>query len=280
MITERFAPSPTGLLHLGHAFSALTAYDAAKAAKGRFILRIEDIDAPRASRAHENQMLEDLTWLGVAWEAPVLRQSDRMNEYQAAFDHLARLDLLYPCSCTRGDINRALSAPQDGDAAASVYPGTCRNRKMASYQDGDALRLDMARAVAGYTYLAYCEIGDGSDRLITKTAKSLVETIGDFVIARKDIKTSYNLSVVVDDAYQNVTHVTRGEDMVDVTPVHVLLQMLLSLPTPIYRHHCLIRDQDGKRLAKRHDALSLKKLREDGATPTDIREMVGLPSTG
>ena len=276
MIRARFAPSPTGLLHLGHAYSALLAWDAARTAQGEFFIRIEDIDGPRRRTEFETQMFEDLRWLGLDWPNPVMRQSNRMNAYQAALDELAEKGVLFPCSCTRKDIQSALSAPQEGDSTITLYPGTCRDRAMADYKDGDAIRLNMAKAVQGIGQLSYTEIGSGAPRTISITAAELEHSFGDTVLARKDIKTSYHLAVVVDDAAQGITHVTRGEDMTELTPIHVLLQHLLGLPTPIYRHHKLIRDENGKRLAKRHDAMSIKSYREQGFSPDELRKLIGL----
>ncbi|MEM9716227.1 MAG: tRNA glutamyl-Q(34) synthetase GluQRS [Pseudomonadota bacterium] len=271
MIRERFAPSPTGLLHLGHAFSALTAWDAAGHDPNQFLLRIEDIDGPRCRPEFETQIFDDLTWLGIQWNTPVMRQSERMGAYQSALQNLDRMGLIYPCNCTRKDIETALSARQEGDRSYQVYPGTCHHKTMADFKNGDAIRLNMERAVAQIPQVGYIEIGDGLPKTITTSAEDLVTKTGDIVLARKDIKTSYHLAVVVDDAAQFISHVTRGQDMANQTPIHVLLQHLLGFETPIYRHHRLIRDDQGKRLAKRHDALALKTLRSDGWTPKDIR---------
>ncbi|MEM9716818.1 MAG: tRNA glutamyl-Q(34) synthetase GluQRS [Pseudomonadota bacterium] len=271
MIRERFAPSPTGLLHLGHAFSALTAWEAAGQDPRQFLLRIEDIDGPRCRPEYETQIYDDLAWLGIKWDIPVLRQSDRMAAYQCALKKLDQMGLIYPCDCTRKDIETALSARQEGDASYQVYPGTCRHKTMPEFKDGDAIRLNMERAVSDISQVEYTEIGNGSSQTITTSAQDFVTKTGDIVLARKDIKTSYHLAVVVDDAAQSVTHVTRGEDMADQTPIHVLLQHLLGFSTPTYRHHRLIRDDQGKRLATRHDALSLKTLRSEGWMPKDVR---------
>ncbi len=280
MTIERFAPSPTGLLHLGHAYSALTAFDAAQAANGRFLVRIEDIDGPRCRPEFTDAIYEDLTWLGIEWERPVLFQSKRMAAYDAAVKRLTEMGLTYHCSCTRRDIAAALSAPQEGGEPAfgpdgAIYPGTCRGRKG---NVEDAVRLDMRKALAtldGSKDLSYTEIGmDAGVKVLDKTA--LIEQCGDIVLARKDIGTSYHVAVVVDDAYQKVTHVTRGVDMASATQIHVVLQRLLDLPTPTYRHHRLIRDDTGKRLAKRHDALAIRALRDQGWSVKDIRAAVTL----
>lgn len=280
MIT-RFAPSPTGLLHLGHAFSALTAHDLAKARAGTFLLRIEDIDRPRCREGFEQAIYEDLHWLGLAWPEPVMRQSDRLAAYDSALDRLTAMGLTYPCSCSRADIRAALSAPQEGAEPAHgpdgpLYPGTCRHRTPNSRAPGDAIRLDMAKAVALTGALAFTETGPAHAGTQAISPREMIDTVGDVVLARKDIGTSYHLSVVVDDAAQAITHVVRGEDLFAATPVQVLLQRLLGLPRPEYHHHRLIRDTSGKRLAKRDDARSISHYREAGHRPDDIRAMVGL----
>ena len=278
---ERFAPSPTGRLHLGHAFSAITAHDAARAGAGRFLLRIEDIDAGRCRPEYEAGIVEDLAWLGLRWDAPPLRQSTRLPAHAEALARLRAMGLLYPCACTRADIAAAMSAPQEGAGAAAPYPGTCRGREGVG-DDGRpvALRLDMAQALrlAG-PGLWFEELGagpDGETGRIALDPGALLATVGDVALARKDLGTSYHLAVVADDAWQGVTHVTRGRDLFAATPLHRLLQALLGLPSPRWRHHRLIRDAAGRRLAKRDDARALAALRAGGATPQDIRRMVGL----
>ena len=287
----RFAPSPTGPLHLGHAYSAILAHDMARAAGGKFLLRIEDIDGSRARPEWETLIFEDLEWLGIHWDGPVMRQSERMAAYQSALDQLWRNGLLYPCTCNRRDILTAASAPQEGAPLIGpdgiVYPGTCRGTweqdfPNASPRPADqALRLDMARACAEpgkpFARFGYYQEQAGGDQIIEFTPEDMETQIGDVALARKDMGTSYHLSVVLDDAEQSVTHVIRGEDLSEVTKIHVVLQSLLGLPKPVYHHHRLIRDDQGKRLAKRDDARAISKYREDGATPEDIREMVGLP---
>ncbi|KAB7615902.1 tRNA glutamyl-Q(34) synthetase GluQRS [Amylibacter sp. SFDW26] len=296
MIVERFAPSPTGLLHLGHAYSALLAWDSACSNGGQFLLRIEDIDAPRCKPEFEQAIYEDLEWLGIHWEKPVLKQSRQLSSYSYVVEKLWDANKLFACDCSRKDIAIA-SAPQEGGTPLMgpdgiVYPGTCRNMISSSgnfsVPKGKALRLDMATAcmVAAVPNLGgdmfyFTEIGSGSNRetgLIEATTAELINNIGDIVLARKDIGISYHLAVVLDDAFQGVTHVTRGQDLFEATKIHVVLQNLLGLPTPIYRHHKLIRDENGKRLAKRDDARSIRAYREQGLTPQDIREMVGLTS--
>ena len=267
----RFAPSPTGPLHLGHAYAALIA-----ASRGdRFLLRIEDIDQPRCKPEYEAAIYEDLAWLGLQWESPVLRQSTRLPLYQAAVDRLSEMGLTYHCRCTRGDIKAALSAPQEGAPMIGpdgpVYPGTCRTR---SHIDG-AIRLDMARAMQIAGEIRFTETAfDAGEKHYT--ADQMIQGVGDIVLARRDIGTSYHIAVTIDDAAQGITEVTRGADLFEATAVHVLLQRLLGYPTPLYHHHDLIRDAAGKRLAKRDDARAISKYRAEGASPADIRAMIGL----
>lgn len=285
---ERFAPSPTGKLHLGHAYSALLGFDASRKGGGRFLLRLEDIDQTRSRAAFEDGIYEDLNWLGIVWETPALRQSERFDAYRAVIEQFIERGLLYACTCTRKQIFAALSAPQEGIARASVYPGTCRGRSPndpalagAEY----ALRLDMRKALASLggagvvKKLHWKEIGrgpNGEKGKISLDPGRLIEVHGDVVLARKDWPASYHLSVVLDDAFQEISHVTRGEDLFHETEIHRVLQALTGRPTPIYRHHRLIRDESGKRLAKRDDARAISTLRDEGASPDDIRSMVGL----
>ncbi len=303
----RFAPSPTGPLHLGHAYSALLAHDMARAEGGRFLLRIEDIDRNRCKPEFERQLQDDLHWLGLSWDAEPMRQSDNMAAYGKALDSLWLRGLIYPCTCTRKDIEGALSAPQEGTALpvgpdGLIYPGTCRSRMAyercfpeANPRPKDAnLRLEASLLSLApnvfehridspdggwHRFASYREIGLGPAEqpgLIEFTPQSIEAEVGDFVVARRDMGTSYHLSVVLDDALQGITHVIRGADLSEATRIHVLLQRLLGLPTPIYNHHRLIRDSQGKRLAKRDDARALSKYRAEGASPQDIRAMVGL----
>ena len=271
----RFAPSPTGPLHLGHAYAALIAAERGDT----FLLRIEDIDLARCTPAYEQQIYDDLRWLGLTWDMPVMRQSDRMPAYRAALDRLGARGVLYPCRCTRGDIRAALSAPQEGAQVIGpdglVYPGTCRGRDWTG-MGADAIRLDMRRALDMTGALKFNETGPLHAGLHAPDPGWMVRNVGDVVLARRDMGTSYHLSVVVDDAAQGVTEVTRGADLFDATAIHVLLQRLLDLPTPAYFHHALIRDENGKRLAKRDDARALALYRAQGATAQDIRAMVGL----
>lgn len=281
----RFAPSPTGPLHLGHAFSALTAQKLAAQAGGSFLLRIEDIDRSRARAEWEAQIYDDLHWLGLDWPAPVMRQSDRLPQYRAALGALWDRGLLYPCSCNRRDIAAALAAPQEGAEPVLgpdglVYPGTCRpsTPPTGEMPDDLPLRLNMAKALEGLE-LSFHETGagpGGETGTIHLSAAHMCDNIGDVILARRDMGTSYHLSVVVDDAEQEITDVVRGRDLFEATAIHVLLQRLLRLPTPRYHHHCLIRDDAGKRLAKRDDARAIATYREQGLTPGDIRQRLGL----
>jgi glutamyl-Q tRNA(Asp) synthetase len=274
--TTRFAPSPTGWLHLGHAYAALFA--AEQADGGRFLIRLEDIDATRARPEYEEAIFEDLAWLGLSWEKPVRRQSDHFDDYRAALGQLEAKGLLYPCFCTRREIQdeiaRAGNAPQGPDGP--LYPGTCRHldaderQKRLASGDAYALRLDVNQALQLIgTPLTFTELSLGE--IIANPT-----IFGDVVLARKDTPASYHLAVVVDDALQGITLVTRGEDLLSATHLHRLLQHLLHLPVPRWHHHRLITDEAGKRLAKRDDARSLKSLRESGWSPNRVREELGI----
>lgn len=284
--TTRFAPSPTGLLHLGHAFSALTAFDAAREAEGRFLLRIEDIDRTRCKPEFEAAIFEDLAWLGMTWETPVRRQSEHFDDYRRALERLRKKNIVYRCFKTRkeiaDEIARAPHFKPDGPEGplyigAPLQPG----KEDALLEDGApfAWRLSMARAreaLGGdFASLSFFEEGRGA-RGERGKINATPEIFGDPVIARKDYGTSYHLAAVLDDALQGVTHVIRGEDLFPATHLHRLLQALLDLPTPRYRHHRLITDENGKRFAKRDQSVTLRALRENGETPADIRRRVGL----
>lgn len=278
----RFAPSPTGPLHLGHAYSALLAFDRAQARGGTFLLRIEDIDQSRARQSWEAQIYDDLGWLGLTWPQPVLRQSDKTETYAKALDQLWDDGLLYRCDCTRRDIALAVSAPQEGAPMHGpdgvVYPGTCRIRhpRTGPRPKADTLRLDMERALAIITEpLKYDETGVAAGHKNAVHSNPL-RNIGDIVLARRDMGTSYHLSVVVDDAAQGISEVVRGADLAEATSIHVILQKLMNRQTPIYHHHRLIRDSAGKRLAKRDDARAIATYRAEGYSAIDIRQMVGL----
>jgi glutamyl-Q tRNA(Asp) synthetase len=274
----RFAPSPTGPLHLGHAYSAILAHDMARAGSGKFLLRMEDTDLERSKAEWDALIQSDLHWLGLTWDGPIHRQAQHIASYNSRLEVLEGKGLLYPCSCTRSDIRAALAAPQEG-VAFNVYPGTCRHRGMKTRKPDDALRLNLVAALEhlAASDLSFTEIGPihaGRHRVDSADAQA---RIGDVVLSRKgeDI-VAYFLASAFDDADQGLTHVIRGEDLFEFTPVQVILQKLFGLPTPIYHHHRLIRDDQGKRLAKRDDARALSKYRAEGATPADIRRMVGL----
>jgi glutamyl-Q tRNA(Asp) synthetase len=263
----RFAPSPTGLLHLGHAHAALFAERAARQAGGRFLLRIEDIDATRCRPEFAQALVEDLAWLGLAWDGAVRVQSRHFPEYRRTLDALAGRGLLYPCFCTRGDIAAAIAA-QHG-SPQHIYPGTCRSLPRAEAEariargDAYALRLDVARALAATGPVAFTDLFRGPRRCTP-------EAQGDVVLARKDVPVSYHLCVTHDDALQGITLVTRGEDLLEATDIHRLLQALMGWPEPLYAHHPLVLGPDGKRLAKRDRAPTLRALRASGVTPAEI----------
>jgi glutamyl-Q tRNA(Asp) synthetase len=282
----RFAPSPNGYLHLGHAFSALLNHDMARAAGGRLLLRIEDIDAARCRPHFEAAIFEDLAWLGVTWETDVRRQSEHLEAYRAALERLESQGLIYPSFESRAEIFQFVAErekkapwPRDPDGAP-LYPGDAkrlsraeRARKIAAGAPY-ALRIDMERALAQAGALGWSETGSGPNGE-TGTIAAMPQAWGDVVLARKETPTSYHLAVVIDDALQGITHVVRGQDLFWSTSVHRLLQQLLGLPAPIYHHHRLILDADGNKLSKSTQATGLRELRAQGVTPGAIREMVG-----
>lgn len=275
----RFAPSPTGPLHLGHAFSAITAHDMARASGGVFLLRIDDIDRTRARPHWESAIYDDLHWLGLTWDGPVRRQSEHLDTYRRTIDRLAERGLTYPCSCRRRDIEAAASAPQEGVPThgpdGRIYPGTCRERPMSDMKQGDAIRLDIARALPDLD-IAFEETGQAHAGRHRVTTDHLVNRVGDPVLARPQMGASYHLSVVIDDAAQAITHVIRGEDLFEASYLHAALHHLRGTDIPVFHHHRLIRDETGKRLAKRDDARAIATYRADGLVPGDIRRMVGL----
>jgi len=286
----RFAPSPNGYLHLGHAYSALLNADLARACGGRLLLRIEDIDATRCRPEYEAAIYEDLSWLGIAWEPEVRRQSDHLALYRDAVDRLAARGLVYPAFESRAEIARLVTAkeavapwPRDPDGAP-LYPGI--GKQLAPEQRARliasgvpyALRLDMDAACELAGALSWLERGHGPDGETGEVA-ARPEAWGDVVIARKEIPTSYHLSVVIDDALQGVTEVVRGADLFWSTSVHRLLQTLLGLPAPVYRHHPLLRDAEGRKLSKSTGATGLRELRAAGVAPGEIRATVGLAAT-
>lgn len=277
MIT-RFAPSPTGRLHKGHAFSALTAWRAARAAGGRFLLRIEDIDPTRCRPEFDAGVLEDLAWLGLDWDAPVRRQSEHLADYATVVDALDRRGLLYRCFRTRKEILDAIGDAPHG-AAEAVRPGPHpADEEAALLAEGRPfawrLSLDRARETLGaraWDALAFVEEGDGDRGLI----RARPETAGDVVVARKDAGTAYHVAVTHDDALQAVTHVIRGQDLFEATHIQVLIQALMGWPTPVYRHHRLITGEDGRRYAKRDGSVTLAHLRSEGLDPATLRAELG-----
>jgi glutamyl-Q tRNA(Asp) synthetase len=284
----RFAPSPNGLLHLGHAYSALQNFDLARQSGGRLLLRIEDIDATRCRPEFEAAIVEDLAWLGIQWEVPVRRQSEHFSLYRDAVQRLADQGLVYPAFESRAEIMRLVAQqeangvwPRDPDGAP-VYPGLAKSLlaeergRLVESGTPYALRLDMAAAYGRVGDLRWVEQGKGPGGE-TGTIQAQPQAWGDVVLARKETPTSYHLSVVIDDALQGVTDVVRGQDLFWSTSVHRLLQRLLDLPQPVYRHHRLVLDAAGQKLAKSTKATGLRDLRAQGLTPSDIRGLVGLP---
>lgn len=266
-------------MHLGHAYSALLAHDMARAADGRFLLRIDDLDQSRARPHWEDQIYEDLTWLGISWDGPVRRQSAHFQDYETTLAKLRERGLTFECGCSRRDIDAASNAPQEGvpefGPDGRIYPGTCRDLNLSPNAD-TCTRLNMAAGCDIGLPAAFSETGPAHAGHHELEKSDLVTTIGDVVLSRRQMAASYHLSVVLDDVATGVTHVIRGADLFEATRIHVVLQHLLDLPTPTYHHHDLIRDDQGKRLAKRDDARAISKYRADGASPNDIREMVGL----
>jgi glutamyl-Q tRNA(Asp) synthetase len=271
-VVTRFAPSPTGRLHLGHALAARVAHDFAHSHPGgRFLLRFEDIDGPRVREEFRRGIEEDLKWLGLPWDGEPLRQSTRHSAYEAALDRLREMDLVYPCFCTRREIQEewAAMAGAPHGPEGSVYPTTCTRLSASEQREKleagipHAWRLDAAKAAAASGPLTFRDLRFGTLRVDSGL-------LGDVVLARKDIGPAYHLAVVVDDAFQQITHVTRGEDLLPSTHVHRTLQTLLGLPEPVYHHHGLVLDEHGKRLAKRCDSLSITAMREAGMKPDEV----------
>ena len=272
MIVTRFAPSPTGLLHLGHALAAIVAYESGD----DFLLRIEDIDKGRSRDKFIEAIFFDLKWLGLSWDEPALRQSNRMAAYAEALQRLQAQDLLYPCFCTRAEIAAEIARAGEAQQGPEgpLYPGTCKtlprgaSAERINRGENYALRLDMTKAAALVGPLHFVEHGHSRPVDVLR--------FGDIVIARKDMPTSYHLAVVVDDAYQNVNLVTRGEDLLSATHIQRVLQALLKLPAPAYAHHRLVLDDQSRKFSKRDGAASLESLRAAGATPADSRAQLGL----
>jgi len=283
----RFAPSPNGYLHLGHAYSALLNFDRARETGGRLLLRIEDIDATRCRPEYETAIYEDLAWLGIAWETPVRRQSEHLADYRAALEKLSALGLVYPAFESRAETAKLVASreadgpwPRDPDGAP-LYPGDAKSlsadvrSRLIDSGAPYALRLDMAAACRRVAGLTWHELGEGPDGERGIVA-ARPEAWGDVILARKETPTSYHLSVVVDDALQGVGEVVRGQDLFHATSVHRLLQVLLGLPEPAYRHHALIRDGEGRKLSKSSRATGLRELRSAATSPAGIRRLVGL----
>lgn len=281
----RFAPSPNGFLHAGHALSAMVAFETARQHDGRFLLRIEDIDTDRARPEYSAAIYDDLRWLGLTWEEPVLVQSQHFSAYLAAADRMIAQGLLYPCFASRSEIDAASDANLRDPDGAPLYPGLWRSasagvvKERMQRGESPALRLDMAAAMAaiekktGGKRLTFVEIDEDGR---SHTIEAAPERWGDAVIVRKDVPASYHLAVVVDDARQDVTHVTRGQDLFHATSLHRLLQELLGLPTPVYAHHRLIRWADGRKLSKSSGDMGLKLLREEGAKAADVLAALGI----
>jgi len=271
-LRTRFAPSPTGLLHVGNAYSALTCQQWAEKHNAEILLRIEDIDHTRCRDAYTPQLIEDLQWLGIEWHGDILKQSDHHTRYRAALEQLEAMGVIYPCFCTRKHIQEEIErmgiAPHAEDMA-DPYPGICREidkhqRHERKQHERFAWRLDCAKAMALVDDSLTWSDEHGRDHSVT------ISALGDMVVGRKDIGISYHLAVVVDDAHQDITHIIRGEDLLSSTPIHRLLQALLNLPSPTYIHHPLLVDGEGNRLAKRNNATTLKALREAGISATSL----------
>jgi glutamyl-Q tRNA(Asp) synthetase len=284
----RFAPSPNGYLHLGHALSAILNYEAARKSGGRFLLRIEDIDATRCRPEYETAICEDLAWLGLTWEQPVRRQSEHLDDYRAAIDRLSREQLLYPAFESRSELARLVATrecvapwPRDPDGTP-LYAGDAKKlppgerARLIAQGLPFALRLDLTAALARLSApLTWQEDGRGAEGE-TGVVTAHPAAWGDVILARKETPTSYHLSVVIDDALQGITHVVRGEDLFWSTSVHRVLQELLGLPPPLYQHHPLVRDVEGRKLAKSNHATALRELRAAGVTPAEVRARIGL----
>lgn len=289
----RFAPSPNGYLHLGHAYSAILNYQMAKAAGGRFLLRIEDIDQTRCRPEFEQAIYEDLAWLGLTWEEPVRRQSEHFQDYAAAIERLAARNLLYSCFCTRGDIQKAAGGkadwPRDPDGSL-LYPGTCKplspaeRRERLADSQRPAQRIDMDQAIrAAAKPLSWREhpiAGNGAIEGNGELVPAQPELWGDAVLSRKDIPASYHIAVVVDDALAGISDVVRGKDLFMATGLHRMLQELLLLPEPDYHHHDLVLDSGGQKLSKSRDAKSLRAMRQEGLSPAAIHEQLSLKPSG
>lgn len=284
-LVTRFAPSPTGLLHLGNAFSAMQAYDLARASGGRFLLRIEDIDQTRCRQVYEAAVLEDLAWLGLEWEQPGRRQSEHFADYAVVLDRLREMGVLYRCFLSRRELaEAALGAPHGSGIATPPPPRVSENEEAERLARGDAfawrLSMSYSRDLLGeeFARMEFEELGAGPNGEHGRV-RANPSMLGDVILGRKDTPASYHVAVVHDDALQGVSDVVRGEDLFESTHIHVLLQKLLGLPTPLYRHHRLLTGPDGRRFAKRDASLTLRALREAGCSPHDIRARCGLPES-
>ena len=282
MVIERFAPSPTGYLHLGHAYSAMTAWRSTNTHNGKFHIRIEDLDSTRSKSQYTQAIFDDLSKLGINWNIPVVYQSERYTVYEDYLSKLIAMELCFPCKCTRKDIKDSLEAPNApliSEGQKLLYPGTCRNRSFDEMNKGDAVRLNFSKVIEYFGGLSHFptleirELGQSHSGVHDVSPEYFQENFGDIVLARKNIGTSYHLAVVIDDAFMGITNVTRGEDIFDSTFIHRLLQELLGLPVPTWSHHGLIRDENGKRLAKRSPSFTLRSLWDQGFTSEEIISM-------
>ena len=281
MFVSRFAPSPTGLLHLGHAYSALLSYEMAVKRKGLFKLRIENIDFTRCKKVYEDRIYEDLYWLGISWEEDVIKQSDRIQVYENYLKFLNDKGFIYGCRCSRSDIKNALSALSlpENSLNTFIYPGTCKEKKLSIWSNNVRVDIEKIKKYLGNIILSFNENGlgpNGETGVQHFDINWLQKKYGDFIVARKDIRTSYNLAVTVDDHSQNISLVSRGNDLFYVTPIHVLLQKLFNFQTPNFFHHRLIIDEMGKKLSKTKKSISLNQLRMEGTSLEEIKSMLNI----
>ena len=276
-LITRFAPSPTGPLHLGHAYSAIISHDMARSAGGKFYLRIEDLDRSRSKKKWENQIFDDLDWLGLSWDGPVIRQSEQIESYKNILIKFKKELRLFECKCTRKDIKNAVSAPHESEKLLGpdgiIYPGTCRNNMLSSKVNFDkALRMNIVSSKD--KFFCFSELGSRKGN-ISFSSEEFSKTVGDVVLWRGGYP-AYHLACVVDDSAQKITHVVRGLDLFDATKIHTVLNSYLGFKKPLYHHHRLICDENGKRLAKRHDSKSIQKYRKEGLKASEVRTLLGL----
>ena len=272
----RFAPSPTGPLHLGHAYSAIIAHDMARRIGGKFYVRIEDLDQSRSKKKWENQIFDDLDWLGLSWDGPVVRQSEQIDRYKNILIRFKKELSLFECNCSRRDIKNALSAPHESEKLSGpdgiIYPGTCRENMFSSHSKFEnALRMYINSGEN--KSFSFCELGPRKGK-ISFSSEEFSKTVGDVVLWRKGYP-AYHLACVADDSEQKITHVVRGLDLFEATKIHTVLNSLLGFKKPLYYHHRLICDQNGARLAKRHDSKSIYKYRQEGLKASDVRALLG-----